>query len=444
MTKCQKCENIGYYGFKENKERYCLLHKTPEMIDRKNKTCKQIGCNVHPCFGIKGGQAEYCLLHKTPEMIDIKNKICEYVNCTIRACYGIKNGKVEYCKEHKIIDMVDLRHKLCLEETCSIRACYGVKGTKLTQYCSLHKKEGMVDITRKTCLHENCTIRPNYGIKGENPEYCKKHKSPEMIDVVNKTCKYENCDVQPCYGLKNGKPEYCLLHKAPEMIDIVNKICKYKDCTIRASYGIKGTKQVEYCKEHKNPQMVDVINKSCKNDWCETIVTKKYDGYCYFCFVHMFPDHELTKSYKTKEKTVVDFVKSEFPDIDFICDKQIYDGCSKKRPDMFADFGDWVLIIEVDENEHIGYTCENKRLMQLSQDINHRPLTMIRFNPDKYTKDGVKIGSCWRNDKNGTKIVKTKANEWTERLERLKSRIQRVIDNPSDQTIKLYNLFFSK
>jgi glutathione peroxidase-family protein len=170
----------------------------------------------------------------------------------------------------------------------------------------------------------------------------------------------------------------------------------------------------------------------------------KYDGYCYFCFVHMFPDHELTRSYKTKEKVVVDFIKNEFPDIDFICDKQIYDGCSKKRPDMFADFGDWVLIIEVDENEHTGYTCENKRLMQLSQDIDHRPLTIIRFNPDKYTKDDVKIGSCWRNGKNGTVLVKTKTDEWTERLERLKRRIQKTIDNPSDQTIKLYNLFFSK
>jgi len=287
---------------------------------------------------------------------------------------------------------------------CPTLACYGKPESKLAEYCATHKKEGMVDVVHKSC--KECPKNPVYGLPGSKlVEYCATHKKEGMVDVKNKTC---------------------------------------KECPTRPVYGKQGSKLAEYCVTHKKDGMVGVVNKTCKHDWCDTQVTKKYDGYCYFCFVHMFPDHELTRSYKTKEKTVTDFVKTEFPDIDFICDKQIYDGCSKKRPDMFADFGDWVLIIEVDENEHTGYTCENKRLMQLSQDIDHRPLTMIRFNPDKYIKDDLKVGSCWRNGKNGTVLVKTKVDEWTERLERLKRRIQKTIDNPSDQTIKLYNLFFSK
>ena len=331
-------------------------------------------------------------------------------------------------------------------QKCKTIAFFGIKGTKRAEYCVKHKTPEMVDVKSKICKHENCETYPSYGIRGTKiVEYCLLHKTPEMVNVKNKTCKHENCETHPYYGTKGTKiAEYCFLHKTPEMVDVKNKTCKYENCKTQPCYGIKETKISEYCFKHKMPGMINVKSKSCQNDWCETIVTKKYDGYCYFCFVHMFPDHELTRNYKTKEKAVVDFVKKEFPDIDFICDKQIYDGCSKKRPDMFADFGDWVLIIEVDENEHTGYTCENKRLMQLSQDIDHRPLTMIRFNPDKYTKDGVKIGSCWRNDKNGTKLVKTKVDEWTQRLERLKRRIQRAIDNPSDQTIKLHNLFFSK
>lgn len=324
---------------------------------------------------------------------------------------------------------------------CETRACYGIKD-KRPEYCLLHKKSDMIDVVHKTCKHENCTIRPNYGIKGKQAEYCVSHKKPGMVDVKNKTCKHENCTIQPMYGKPGTKhSEYCATHKKPGMVDVVNKTCK--DCDRHPSYGIKG-KQAQYCNEHKKDGMIDILHKTCKNIWCETRVTKKYDSYCYFCFVHMFSDHELTRSYKTKEKAVVDFVTTEFPDITFICDKQIYDGCSKKRPDMFADFGDWVLIIEVDENEHIGYTCENKRLMQLSKDINHRPLRMIRFNPDKYVRNDIKTASCWRNGKKGTLLVKTKQSEWETRLDMLRHKIQKSLDNPPDMTISLCNLYFSK
>ena len=63
-----------------------------------------------------------------------------------------------------------------------------------------------------------------------------------------------------------------------------------------------------------------------------------------------------------------------------------------------------VIIIEVDENKHNSYDCicENKRLMQLSKDIGHRPIVFIRFNPDKYVdSEGNTIKSCWRLNKSG-------------------------------------------
>ena len=43
-------------------------------------------------------------------------------------------------------------------------------------------------------------------------------------------------------------------------------------------------------------------------------------------------------------------------------------------------------IVEIDENQHIEYdcSCENKRIMELSQDVGHRPIIFIRFNPDDY------------------------------------------------------------
>jgi hypothetical protein len=51
-----------------------------------------------------------------------------------------------------------------------------------------------------------------------------------------------------------------------------------------------------------------------------------------------------------------------------------------------VDLGSHLLIIEVDENKHSSYdcSCENKRLMLLSQDVGHRPIVFLRFNPDDY------------------------------------------------------------
>jgi hypothetical protein len=55
-------------------------------------------------------------------------------------------------------------------------------------------------------------------------------------------------------------------------------------------------------------------------------------------------------------------------------------------PDMFLDLGFQILIIEIDENQHISYNelSENKRLMELYLDVGKRPMIFIRFNTDKY------------------------------------------------------------
>ena len=71
-------------------------------------------------------------------------------------------------------------------------------------------------------------------------------------------------------------------------------------------------------------------------------------------------------------------------------------------------------------------TCENRRLMEISRDIGHRPVVFIRFNPDDYIdKNGTKIRSCFTTDKNGIlKVAKTKQAEWNERIGELKSQIE--------------------
>lgn len=171
---------------------------------------------------------------------------------------------------------------------------------------------------------------------------------------------------------------------------------------------------------------------------------KKYEGHCLPCCLHVCPDLTVSRNYKTKEKDVVDRVLDAFPGFSWVSDKRVADGCSARRPDLLVDMGSHVIIIEVDENAHEHYetTCENKRLMELSRDVHHRPIVFIRFNPDAYTtSDGRRVPSCWRMNKMG--IMTAKKTEWTERTRTLMVRIQHWMDHVPQKTVELDALFFS-
>ena len=123
----------------------------------------------------------------------------------------------------------------------------------------------------------------------------------------------------------------------------------------------------------------------------------------------------------------------------------IQGGCSKRRPDLLLDLGEQVIIIEIDENQHIDYdcSCENKRLMELSQDLQHRPIVFIRFNPDSYKKNGKNITSCWSINGNGICIVsKLKKDKWLERLNVLVEQTNYWINNRTNKTIEIVQLFY--
>lgn len=139
-------------------------------------------------------------------------------------------------------------------------------------------------------------------------------------------------------------------------------------------------------------------------------------------------------------------LKKKYPEFTWICDKKIEDGCSRKRPDLLADFGTHIIIIEIDENKHSTYdcSCENKRLMMISQDVNHRPIIFIRFNPDGYVdKDGKKIKTCWKEGVKGIMVIKNdKKEEWNNRLNMLHEQIKYWVENPSNKMIEIIELFY--
>ena len=204
-----------------------------------------------------------------------------------------------------------------------------------------------------------------------------------------------------------------------------------------------------YC-IHGKQKVVCIIcggSSLCKSSWCETQVNnKKYEGYCMPCFVNNPEngDKPAMQNYKTKEKEVVDCIRESFPNFTWVADKRIQDGCSRRRPDLLLDMGSHIIIVEIDENRHDYYDCicENKRLMELSQDLQHRPIVFIRFNPDKYTdKDGKIIKSCWKMNKLGVLTI-SKQKEWCNRLIDLKNEIRYWIENNAEKTVEIIQLFF--
>jgi hypothetical protein len=111
------------------------------------------------------------------------------------------------------------------------------------------------------------------------------------------------------------------------------------------------------------------------------------------------------------------------------------------------DLGYQVIVVEIDENQHDSYdcSCENKRLMELSQDVGHRPMVFIRFNPDDYLNGDGKVTSCWGINKLGfCTIKKTKVKEWNERLEVLNAQIEYWTqpENKTEKTIEIVQLFY--
>jgi hypothetical protein len=184
---------------------------------------------------------------------------------------------------------------------------------------------------------------------------------------------------------------------------------------------------------------------SCASHICDSRGYEQYRGYCIRCFAHMHPEEPITRRQKTKESSVIHFLNEAFPDRPWVFDRKVDNGCSRYRPDIFLDLLTHSLIVEVDENQHDSYDCEceNKRLMALFQDLGSRPLVLIRFNPDEYTKaSGKRMKSCfvYRNV-NGLPSVRS-PEYWDSRLETLRARIQHYLQIVPDREVTMEHLYY--
>jgi hypothetical protein len=446
----KKCAEKGCniqpgYGDVFGKPTHCAKHRSNSMRDCVNKPCEVEGCLTLPTYGNKGGKKVRCSKHKTNTMVELSRKKCDVEGCNVRASFGLKSNEPTNCKSHKSRMMTDVvNKKVCEHEGCAIAPSFGFNpGNPLR--CLIHKSEKMFNVlSKKMCQHEGCKIRPSYGITDRT--HCLSHKSPEMKELSHKKCEHEGCEIRAAYATEGERPKFCIKHKPDDAINVTSKKCEYEGCKTTASFGFKDKKK-KRCFLHRLDGMENILSKRCLI--CPVLVSNEaYEGYCLRCFIHMFPDKPASRNYKTKEKTVVDHIISEFPDYEWIEDKQINGGFSACRPDLLLELKHQFLIIEIDENQHAAYNCycDNNRTVALAKDIRTKPVVFIRFNPDGYTNsEGDKIKSCW---KSGARVVcsvpRENKKEWNYRLEVLIGEINYWLDkkNKTGKLIETVQLFY--
>jgi hypothetical protein len=444
---CNKHANFNVFGLKPL---YCSTHKETGMLDVVNKRCAEIDCDVIPSFNFSHEKKPiFCFTHKTDGMLDIKTKRCIEIGCITHASFNYKGEKKKYCKIHKKENMINISKK-CSFLDCDVTPGFNFSHEKKPIFCVKHKNIGMIRISDTRCIAPECKKSPCFNLEGEQKAlYCSTHKKDNMIDIKNKNCIHECCKVRANFNFVGEKKTlYCFTHKKDNMIDIKHQKCIHECCLVRPNYNYDNEVTGIYCTSHKLDTMVDVINTRCLTPLCFT--QPRHEGYCMRCFMYTFPDKPVARNYKTKEFSVVDYITKEFPEYVWITDKIIQNGCSKKRPDLLLDLGYQVIIVEIDENQHKTYdcSCDNKRVMELSQDVGHRPIVFIRFNPDDYmNKEGQKVKSCWSTNGNGINIVSPKCkNEWETRLENLKEQIEywTTPENKTDKTVEVVQLYYDE
>jgi hypothetical protein len=368
---------------------------------------------------------------------------------------SIGNKTGIYCSKHKKENMINVKHKMCIENNCNIAASFNFINLKAL-YCCKHKKENMVDLSNhKICIELNCNTRPNFNLPYEtNPLYCSKHKKENMIDIINKRCIEVNChSVSPAFNFENEKYGiYCSEHKKENMINVKHKRCEHdifisscKECggsdicyhNISKRY-CKVCDGSAFCVHDKSKEHCIICSPkiACQNCILEIMSTNKtYRPYCFKCYCVKNPDIEIKRRYKTKEFLLGEALKEMNLTFDFINDKPVNGGCSRKRPDFFFELFTHTVIVECDENGHRDYdtTCEIDKLNATFTDLADRPMIILRFNPDKYNKK-----SCFDKD---CKLIKS---EWNKRIKVLKKELKKVIKEIPDELINIKYLFFDK
>lgn len=181
-------------------------------------------------------------------------------------------------------------------------------------------------------------------------------------------------------------------------------------------------------------------SRVCRN--CKISQTNRYRPYCAPCYYHLNPDVPCTRNYLTKQRFLNDWLKLEI-DQPAVYDSKVQGGCSARRLDWRWECLTHTVGLENDENQHVSTQCEDKRTMEIFQDLGNRPLVLIRFNPDSYRdSENERIKGCFELDeKNKLEVV---SDEWERRTKALKPVLLRALTTIPGKEVTVKYLFYNE
>ncbi len=377
---------------------------------------------------LPGQKATHCGKCKEPSMMNVTIPKCIVCKTTI-PIYGEPGNKATHCKECKTESMIDVKTLKC--KKCKLKQPVYGKEDKKPIYCVQCKEDGMTDVRSKMC--EVCNKKqPFFGVVGKKPTHCGDCKKEDMIDLKSTKCIV--CQIKfPVYGIPGHKNTHCGDCKLEEHIDVKNKKC-IKCSSKQATYGDPLTEEIIHCKSCKLDSDIDLRHRLCKSDFCDTRAHNDYDGYCAWCFQHLFPEDPRSnkiprKSFELEVAAAILAYDSEYKH-----DKHLeFGGCdclSRRRIDFWKVIGNTIIAIEVDENQHRRYdpVDEQNRYDDLFMNFSGKWI-FIRFNPNAYRDGG-----------------KTKNIPLKERIPRLLEVVRnheaRAYEEKNMNLIEIHRLFF--
>jgi hypothetical protein len=419
-------------------------------------------------------------------VVVFKTARCQIVGCTSHATHLHKVFTVRtatHCKEHAQPKKLFFQYcnRLCEVETCRFRASFAPTRQDKAVRCAKHKLESDVNREKKPCTVCKNT-KPNFGPPGKKGAVrCGDCRIEGDVDLNNDKC--IECEKHQVSAIIKGREDegmiYCLTCAAKLGLEYANgRVPHCITCkTAVARFGTVGgrPRDAMYCGQCRNPSIhFDLVHDMCEE--CEVTRPLLRNGrwLCLRCCIHVFPDFKVSRNYKTKQTAVEQFLAKRFSDkLTMIFDRQVTRivpetsasagaggtmveevpcKSSGSKPDVLIDMGEWVVVVEVDENQHkqesYEASCENKRVMQIFDDAGRRPIVFVRFNPDNYVDaSGNKVRSPWTDDRRiksgGVPHVSAKNQaHWNARLEALASRIEHAVSVRPIKEVTFEYLYF--
>ena len=400
--RCQCKKHLPTYGMPTDKRPdYCSECRKEGMINLKDKNRRCVCTLVMPSFGMPGDKKPTCC--KECRKDGMINLILDLCPCGKSAAFGFKDDKKPtYCNSCKKDGMENIITKKC---SCGKAVpCFAAPGTKKPTHCQECMPDGYINVIAKLCKCNSA--QPSYGFPTDKaPTRCSKCRVEGMRDIRSAKCMCEVDARQPIYGFPNdAKPTCCATCIKPGMINIKAEMC---DCGLHQPvFNYPSEKKAYYCSLCKKDGMIDIYSSKAPTRFCKGTFElqalgmkcpfehqgkTKYDYYCTLCFQQNFPEDPRTNEIraKTRELAVRDYLAQTYTSPSFIHNKELWTGqkeCTcRRRLDFRALYGNTLLCIEVDEDQH---KYRNKKDEELRYDdlmmLHGGKFVFVRINPDSY------------------------------------------------------------